>query len=409
MTIRKQVRKKGPRSRILFVDDEPRVLDALRRTLRPMHDEWDMRFATSGLEALELATATPFDAVVSDMRMPGMDGAELLREIRRLSPGTVRFVLSGHADKDMILETVGPTHRFFTKPCDPDILVQAISRALVTVAALDKTHVGPLVSGTISLPTVPELYSQLKDLLSRPETTGEQAAAVISRDVAMSARILHVANSSFFGPRREIRNINEALQYLGRETVKSVVLTTGVFDQLPENLMSQFDVRELETHSMRVGSLAGQILWTITPGDHSMIDDAVTAGLLHDVGKLVLIGSMQDEYAGIFGKMKEGHDDLLSLEEKKLHTNHAEVGGCLAELWDLPMQIADAISCHHEPGKSLDDTFSVLTAVHVANVFVHEASTDVTGLPPPRLDRSYVAQLLPPDTLEGLQRLAIQP
>lgn len=407
MTIRKQIRKDKPRNRILFVDDEPRVLDALRRTLRPMHDRWDMQFATGGGEALELAKAAPFDVIVSDMRMPGMDGAAFLREVRRLSPGTVRFILSGHADKDMILETVGPTHRFFTKPCDPDTLVHAISRALATVAAMNKTRVGPLVSGTVALPTVPELYSQLKDLLSRPDTTMEQAAAVVSHDVAMTAKILHVANSSFFGPRREIRSIDEALRYLGRETVKSVVLTTGVFDQLPENLMAQFRIRELEVHSMRVGSLAGQIMWTMDPAGRSMIDDAVTAGLLHDVGKLVLIGNMQEQYARTYMESRKDGARMLPLEERDLHTNHADVGGYLAELWDLPMQIVDAIACHHEPGRSLNDALSILTAVHVANVLVHEASDNMADPSPPSLDRSYVGGLVGLDRLEEWRRLTL--
>jgi len=407
MTIRRRVKGGEPRSRILFVDDEPRVLDALRRTLRPMHDRWDMRFATGGPEALELAGEKPFHVVVSDLRMPGMDGARLLREVRQRWPGTVRFILSGHADKDMILDTVGPTHRFFTKPCDPDILVQAISRALATLSALHKTEIGPLVSGTITLPTLPELYSQLKDLLSHPETTIEQTASVVSQDVAMSARILHVANSSFFGPRREVTNIAEALKCLGRETAKSIVLTAGVFDQLPENLMSQFNVREIETHSMRVGSLAGQILWTITPGERTIVDDAVTAGLLHDVGKLVLIGSLQAEYGEIWTEASEGETDLISLEEERLRTNHAEVGGYLADLWDLPMQIVDAISCHHEPGKSLNDSFSALTAVHIANVLVHETSDSMTAPPAPPLDRPYVAGLLAMDRLDEWRGLAM--
>lgn len=406
MTIRRQIAESESRNRILFVDDEPRVLDALRRTLRPMHHRWDMHFASSGAEALEMGAAKPFAVVVTDMRMPGMNGAELLQEVRRRWPGTVRFILSGHADRDMILETVGPTHRFFTKPCDPDLLVDAISRALATLSAMDGARVGPLVSGTVTLPAVPELYSQLKDLLSRPETTIEQTASVVSRDVAMSAKILHVANSSFFGPRREIRSIDEALRYLGRETVKSIVLTTGVFDQLPENLMARFNIRELEIHSMRVGSLAGQIVWTIEPGNRAMIDDSVTAGLLHDVGKLVLVAAMQDAYGRTYRRSQEEDTSLHVVEEADLHTTHAEVGGYLAELWDLPVQIVDAISCHHDPGRSLDDSFNVLTAVHVANVLVHEASDTGAATTPPRLDLSYLTSILNMDRIEEWRRLA---
>ncbi len=116
--------------RILFVDDEPLVLQGLQRMLRTMRNEWDMAFAEGGEAGLALLAEAPFDVVVSDMRMPGMNGAQFLREVMRLYPTTVRLVLSGHADKDLVSQCVGVAHQYLNKPCDADTLKSTIQNAL---------------------------------------------------------------------------------------------------------------------------------------------------------------------------------------------------------------------------------------------------------------------------------------
>lgn len=108
----------GRRLRILFVDDEPRVLRGLERTLGALREEWEMAFADGGASALSLcAGSTPFDVVVSDIRMPGIDGVALLREVRTLLPAAARIALTGHADQDESLRDL--VHGFLAKPCDP--------------------------------------------------------------------------------------------------------------------------------------------------------------------------------------------------------------------------------------------------------------------------------------------------
>jgi DNA-binding NtrC family response regulator len=117
------------KKRILFVDDERKVLDGLQRMLRSMRSEWEMESAISGQEALEILEGKPFDAVVTDMRMPGMDGRQLLEQVKNLHPQVVRIILSGYTDKDLILNSVGLTHQFLSKPCDPEALKTTIARA----------------------------------------------------------------------------------------------------------------------------------------------------------------------------------------------------------------------------------------------------------------------------------------
>src|SRR3979411_3026664 len=126
----------GGMIRIVFVDDEVDVLQAMGRTLREMRHEWSMEFASSGGAALDELAKTPADVLVSDMRMPGMDGWELLAEVRKLYPQTVRLVLSGHADARSIMRAVGTAHQYLAKPCESGALKAAISQTHMLRALL---------------------------------------------------------------------------------------------------------------------------------------------------------------------------------------------------------------------------------------------------------------------------------
>src|SRR5689334_7179510 len=116
------------KKRVLFVDDEPLVLQALQRMLRPFRNEWEMSFVDNGGDALKLMAEMPFHVVVTDMRMPGMNGADLLLKVQEVYPKTVRLILSGHADKELILKCVGTAHQFLSKPCEPETLRAAVKR-----------------------------------------------------------------------------------------------------------------------------------------------------------------------------------------------------------------------------------------------------------------------------------------
>ena len=144
-----------PEKRILFVDDEPNVLSGLRRMLRSMRREWFMAFAHSGLEALAMLDDTPFDIVVTDMRMPGMDGAALLKQVMHRHPKTVRIVLSGQADREEILRAVGPIHQYLSKPCDAETIKATLTRACALDGLLPDDHLKELISKMETLPSLP--------------------------------------------------------------------------------------------------------------------------------------------------------------------------------------------------------------------------------------------------------------
>ena len=155
--------------RVIFVDDEPRVLEGLKRMLRPKRNEWQMTFVGSAQAALEALRAEPCEVVVTDMRMPGMSGAELLEVVQREYPDTIRLILSGQAETESVMKALGVSHQFLSKPCDAEILQGTISRAFALRDLAGNSAVKTLVARIDKLPTLPAIYHGLvRSVATRP-------------------------------------------------------------------------------------------------------------------------------------------------------------------------------------------------------------------------------------------------
>src|SRR5580692_3985240 len=266
-------------TRIIFVDDETRVLDGIRRFLYPMRDEWHLRFAGSGSQGLEIMSRNPFDVIVTDVRMPGMDGTELLAHVRELHPGMVRIVLSGQSDRDLTLKAAVSAHQYLSKPCDAESLKLTIMRAVALKATFTDPSLQTLVSGAGTLPSIPSLYVELINRLEDPDGCAQDVANVIAKDTAMTAKILQLSNSAFFGLSRRISDPRDAVLYLGLDTVKALALSVKVFSQFTVKPLSRFSIEDLGKHTMLTGILARKI--AIAEGlKKNDVEDSFMAGLL---------------------------------------------------------------------------------------------------------------------------------
>lgn len=352
--------------RILFVDDEPNVLQGFQRMLRPMRNDWEMEFASGGEEALQKMERAPFDVIVSDMRMPGMNGAQLLKEVARRYPDTVRIVLSGHSDREYILQLVTTTHQYLAKPCDAETIKDTVNRACALRDLLTSKELSMLVSQIKSLPSLPSLYTRIIEILQSDDPSLQKIGQIVSEDIAMSAKVLQLVNSSFFGIARRISNPVQAVMFLGLETVKALVLSVHIFAKWDSSRVKGFDIERLWHHSMTVGAVAKRLAETehLSARD---VDSAFTAGLLHDVGKLILAASLPDPYQRVLAESKAQNIPLWQAEERTFGTSHAEVGAYLLGLWGLPTSIVEAVAWHHRPAESPARTFCPLTTVHIAN------------------------------------------
>jgi putative nucleotidyltransferase with HDIG domain len=377
--------------RILFVDDEPNVLSGLRRMLRANRREWDMKFAAGGAEALQIlqTDAPPYDIILSDMRMPGIDGANLLRQVMHQYPHMVRIVLSGQADREDILQAVGPIHQYLSKPCEADTLKSTLSRTLALDNLLSDTRLKQLLSSLETLPSQPALYNAVVDELQTAAPSAETLARLISQDIGMSAKTLQLVNSAFFGLARHVPGPGQAVSMLGIDTLKALGLSTKIFIKIEPHLLETSHLAALWPHSMRVSACAKAIA-VAENAPQQIVDYAFIAGLLHDVGKLALSSVLPDEYNAVLSATAHNGEILLQAEHQTFGTTHAEVGAYLLGLWGLPTPVVNALAYHHAPTRHQNNSFDAVTAVHAANALISGATINE-----PYLQRLNLIQRLP--------------
>lgn len=373
--------------RILFVDDEKLLLKGLQRMLRSMRHEWEMRFVTDGRAALDLIGKEPFDAVITDMQMPGMNGIQLLESVMQDHPDIVRIILSGQLDQEMILKTVRSAHQHLSKPCDGDLLKSTLAQAFALRDLLADEKIQTLVSRIESLPSLPSLYIEIMEELQSANTSFKKVGEIIAKDVGMTAKILQMVNSAFFGLRRQISNPRDAVSYLGFETIKSLVLSAKIFSQFDQKKLPGFSLDELWSHSMLTGSFA-KIVAKMEGQTKAVIDDAYMAGLLHDLGKLVLAQNLSGSYQRALEAARKDNRAHWEVEYEMLGATHAEIAAYLMGLWGIKYAVVEAIAFHHMPGKSTT-RMGILTIVHSANALAHELGS-VEAPQPARLDDRYL-------------------
>ncbi len=378
--------------RILFVDDEVRVLDGIRRLLYHLRTEWRMSFASSGAQALEIMSRDNVDVIVTDIRMPGMDGIELLALTRELYPGVVRIVLSGQSDRDLTLKSALNAHQYLSKPCDAESLTATIARAVALKGTFTDLSLQILVAGSGTLPSIPSVYVDLMRQLADPDCSAQDIADIIARDPAMTAKILQLANSAFFGVRRRIASSRDAVLYLGLDTLKSLALSVKVFSQFTARPRARFSIDRLAGHATLTGVLARKIA-TSEGASKQEVEDSFTAGLLHDIGKLVLVTAAPEKYEEAIEYAEKRGETHRDGERKIFGTTHAEVGTYLIWLWGLPDAVVEAVAYHHAPGLCPAPRFSPLTAVHAANVLAYETRVGNDRRAFPALDMHYLESL----------------
>ena len=345
---------------ILFVDDEAGILKSLRRLF--VDEDWEILLADSGAEGLEILAAEKVDLVVSDVRMPEMDGIEFLRQVKQLYPGVSRIFLSGYAEKESVAAALaeGCAQQILPKPWEDQELREVIRDALTQRIEL-KEHppaLPNLLNSLASLPPLPKVYHELKECLAdRSNYTIDQVDEIIRRDMALSANLLHWANSALFGQRRQVDSIKRAIMLLGIDVVESLVLSEAVARSLRDltDQIRGFDSDGLQRHSISCAILARLLATHVNQHDAGFADRAFICGLLHDIGLLAEAGLIDGRFCEIGSTAERLGLTLVEAEQQVLQTAHPEVGAILAEHWSLPASLVTAIRWHHQPEKAPTD------------------------------------------------------
>lgn len=352
---------------VLFVDDEEDLLAGLRQSLRKQRKVWNMEFACGAQAALDRLQQGPVDVITTDMRMPGMNGAELLERVSALHPATIRFVLSGEASQEQAIRAIPFTHQWMSKPCERDVLITTIERSLQLVSKLETATVRQIVGRASSVGSAPESYRRLLQAFQDPNVEMPQIAAWIEGDPALAGRVLQLTNSSFFGARREITNVREAVALLGLRLLSELVLVSGAFSAWTESGGAiQAEATRVAAHSRDVAEAA-----RIIAGDAGIdSDSAIAASLLHDIGYLVLLEAAPKDLGAT------ENQSLREAVELELGCTHELIGGAVLQNWGLPLATVEAVTHHHQPRPAANGVVDAAGVVHLANALVTNEQPD---------------------------------
>ncbi|HEU4401346.1 MAG TPA: response regulator [Candidatus Polarisedimenticolia bacterium] len=392
--------------RILFVDDEPLVLEGLRSALREQRSNWHITFATSGQEALTALRANPYDVIVSDIRMPGIDGAALLRKVQDEHPDVVRIVLSGQGEEGAARRTVQIAHQFLAKPCEASLLQEVIERACALRSLLNDEGLRHAIGQVGQLPVLPAVYKALTRALEDPAVSLRDMGAIVEQDSALCAKLLQMVNSAFFGLPQRINRIEDAVSYLGTDVIKGLVLMTEVFREAHIQRLPASSLEDLQHHAALTARIARRLL-----PEREQQQEAFIAGMLHDVGKLVLASRLPEQFARLFTEARDAGLPMHAVEHGKGVVTHAEIGAYLLGLWGLPYTIVEAVAHHHAPTRVAQRSFGVLGAVYVGNLLAHEQEGAGSGgkvVPHDPIDESYLASVGAEDELPAWREIAVE-
>ena len=390
--------------RILFVDDEPKMLRGLKRMLSKKRKEWHMSFVESGRAALALLVMDSYDIIVTDMRMPGMSGDELLAQIKDRYPEMTRIILSGQPDQEAALRAVRLAHQYLAKPFGADELLDVLAKAALFRSSLGNRYVSQLVSQIEMLPSPSCRCGDILAMIDSDDASLRRIGGLISEDMGLSSNILKLVNSAFFSLPRRTANIADAVVYLGLDVIKGLVLTHHLFSEFDFDKLADFSFDLLWNHSTNTACMARAVI------EHETNDDALTdgifiAGLMHDIGKLALGYVMAEEFQEIVTESRATNRRLCKVETERLGITHAEVGAYLVSLWGLPKNIVGAIQNHHHPAKGNPEDALSSAVIHAANVFDHQLNVIHGDYEPAELDNEYLESCNLTDKVETWRRI----
>lgn len=379
------------KSRLLFVDDDPMVLEGLVRSLRDMRNNWETDTATSGENALHKIEADHYDVVISDMRMPGMDGATLLSTVKERFPQVLRFVLSGQCDAHTMIRSVNIGHQFLSKPCDTAELKAKLNQTFSVIELLSNPAIKQVLSQMKCVPSPPAIFTEIMQLLNSEASSSGAVASVVSRDPAMCAKMLQLANSPLFGIRTEIANAAQAVRFLGFKTVKALATSVALFSRFGSMSSASLPLANFQATALQTAVLAKSIARAENSNEEFQ-DSCFTAGLLHDIGRLVVAWAFPEKFVAAARRSQESGMDSWRAELEVMGCTHGAVGGYLLGIWGLPHVIVETVAWHDCPHESPIFSFHPLLPVHVAARLVESQQTRIAANPIP-LDSEFVERV----------------
>ncbi len=356
---------------LLIIDPDAEAIESYQKALAPKEASWTALYATTAEEGLKLAANDTPDIIVAALSLNDGLGLKVLSQAIDSSPLSHAFIAAQELERPQLAAAFEGGCRYLPRPCTADRLISEFQRCLAIDSWLQSPVVKEIVSSRQEFESLPAQHHQIVTGLNSPDTSIDDIAEAIANDLALSAKILETANSSFYGFDQSVADIKQAISLLGLSTTRNIVLAVHIFSQVGQDSEHQSLIKEIWHHSIAVAGAARRICLHET-NDQKAAEEAYSAGLLHDIGKLILLGVVPDDYIEAQRLSREESLSPWQTEYKVIGCDHAEVGAYLLAKWGLPNALSEAAALHHRPANSCRGTFSTLAAVHAANAIVRK-------------------------------------
>ncbi|MGB9911753.1 MAG: HDOD domain-containing protein [Candidatus Kapaibacteriota bacterium] len=372
---------------ILFLSDETTIKEIIRNVV-PLQDDFDIFFAESGEKGLQILANNKIDIFFGSPNITLPSGSNIFYEIKRVFPETIRFALVSNLESPSVAQLSQYVHQFVQPPYTLENLKERIERTSSLQKTLKNENIKELVQNITALPSLPELYIQIEQEVARPDFSLSKIGNLIAKDPNLTAKILQIVNSAYFGLQREITNINFALSYLGVNVIKSLIFYIHLFSNFKVTPENRKYLEQFWKHSLIVASntyhLAEKHLTS-----KSEIDSAYTAGVLHDVGKFVLLNTYTYPQNVMLLAEQKAMDNLEA-ENEIYQCTHAEIGAYLLGLWGFPITIVEAVAYHHQPSKLKKSSLNFSTILHIADFLYYTPNLDVPHIQEIGLEKDLI-------------------
>lgn len=364
-------------------------------------------FETDSIEkAKSIIDSQSIDLVVSSIELPDGTGTDLHKYIYKNHNSIIRFLCSENSNKDIVYQSAGYIHQFMNMACKPKQFMKIINNAFGLRDVLANNDLHKRISGITNLPSPPEIYNQLVTEIQRDDPSIRNIANLIKKDVSITAKVLHMVNSAYFGLSTHVENPLHAVNLLGIDTIQSMVLSAGVFNLFKDPEIPGYSLDSIYTNSLVVGTSSRHLanafgLMT------KQTEDALMAGMLHDIGKLVMLSYFPEEFKKSIKLSTEESIPLFEAEKQILGVSDAEIGAHLLSLWGLPNSILEAIAHRYTPAKAPSPITNVLTAVHLGYALNHDIQHNIRKETQSAVDMDYLEKLNLSNSVESLKNFCL--